>query len=141
LASGEAEPTIGVLNEAGSSDRSDEQLQTHLKSRRAHLALSWLYGLIALMLLALPFVARSGEEGLRPGDVARALVFPLFFFVLAALHHLVSRGAKERRRWARIGSIVLGCLLLPAVPLGTLIGVYLLRNSSWEPRSEVALGG
>lgn len=140
LEGGEGEAAIGALSEAGRSDRSDEQLQPHLKSRRVHLALSWLY-IIALMLLALPFVARSGEEGLPPGDVARALVFPLFFFVLAALHHVVSRGARERKRWARIGSIVLACLLLPGVPVGTLIGVYLLRNSSWQPRAEVALGG
>lgn len=137
----DGEAMLGALNEPGSSDRSGEQLQPHLKSRRVHSALSWLYGLIALMLLALPFVARSGEEGFQPGEVAMAFAFPLFFFVLAALHHVVSRGAKQRKRWARIGSIVLACLLLPGVPVGTLIGVYLLRNSSWEPRSEVALGG
>ncbi len=136
---GEGEATPGALNEASVSDRSDERLQPHLKSLRVHRVLSWLYGLIALMLLALPFVARAGEEGLRPRVVAMAFVFPLFFFALAALHHVVSRGATERKRWARIGSIVLACLLLPGVPVGTLIGVYLLRNSSWDP-PEVALG-
>lgn len=138
---GEGQATLGPLNEAGSPDRSDEHLQPHLKSRRVHRVLSWLYGLIALMLLALPFVAGDGEEGLHPGEVAMAFAFPLFFFALASLHHVVSRGAKERKRWARIGSIVLACLLLPGVPVGTFIGVYLLRNSSWEPRSEVAPGG
>ena len=133
------ETTTEALNDPGGPDRSDEHLQHNFKSARVHRVLSWLYGLIALMLLALPYVARTGE-GLRPGEVARAFAFPLFFFALAVLHHVVSRGAKGRKRWARIGSIILACLLLPGVPVGTLIGVYLLRNSSWEPRSEVARG-
>lgn len=134
------EATVDTLTDGGSSDRSDESLPSHLKSRRVHLALSCLYGLIALMLLALPFVARSGDDGFGRGDVAKAFAFPPFFFVLAALHHVVSRGARKRKRWARIGSIALACVLLPGVPLGTLIGVYLLRNSSWEASSEVAVG-
>lgn len=134
------ETTVGALNGAGTSDRSDEQLQPHLKSRRVHQLLSWLYGMIALMLLALPFVAGAGEA-MRAGEVAKASAFPLFFFALAALHHVVSRGAKKRQRWARIASIVLACLLLPGAPVGTVIGVYLLRNSSWDRRSDVTLDG
>lgn len=115
----------------GHPDRPDEQMQPHLKSSRVHQVLSWLYGLIALMLLTLPFVAGTGKE-LNARQIAMAFVFPLFFLALAVLHHVISRGAKKRKRWARIGSIVLACLLLPAVPVGTLIGVYLLRNGSWE---------
>lgn len=138
-AGGEATPQL--WSDAGTPDRSDEPLPPHMKSRGAHIALSWLYGLTALMLLTLPYVAQTGEEGLRPDEVAKAFIFPLFFFALAVLHHVVSRGAKKRKRWARVGSIILACLLVPAVPLGTLVGVYLLRNSSWEPRSELAAGG
>jgi hypothetical protein len=133
--------TSGALNDPRRPDRSDELMQPHVKSWRVHRVLSWLYGLIALMLLALPFVARTGEEGLLPAEMAIAFSFPLFFFVLALFHHFVSRGAKERKRWARIGSIILACLLLPGVPVGTIIGVYLLRNSSWESGSAVASGG
>lgn len=129
--------TSGALNDPGRQDRSDELMQPHVRSWRAHRALSWLYGLIALMLLALPYVARTGQEGLLPAEMAIALSLPLFFFALAILHHFVARGAKERKRWARIGSIVLACLLLPGVPVGTIIGVYLLRNGSWEPGSAV----
>lgn len=133
--------TSEALNDPHRSERPDELTQPHVKSWRVHRILSWLYGLIALMLLALPFVARTGGEGRLSADMAIAFAFPLFFFVLAAFHHFVSRGAKERKRWARIGSIVLACLLLPGVPVGTIIGVYLLRNSSWEPRSALAPGG
>ena len=136
-----ADASSGTLNDAGDPGRPGAVTQPNIKSSRVHQILSGLYGLIALMLLALPFVARTGEEGLRSSEMAIALAIPLFFFTLTAFHYVVSRGAKERKRWARIGSIVLACLLLPGVPVGTIIGVYLLRNSSWEPRSAVAPGG
>lgn len=134
------ETTSGTLNDAARPDRSRELVQAHVKSSRAHRILSGLYGLIALMLLALPYVASSGEEELHSADIAIAFAVPLFFFALATFHHLVSRGAKGRKRWARIGSIILACLLLPGIPVGTIVGVYLLRNSSWEPDSAVAPG-
>ena len=41
------------------------------------------------MMLALPFVAGTGEEELQPTEIAKAFAFPLFFFVLFALHQLV----------------------------------------------------
>jgi hypothetical protein len=133
------ESTLEGVEDAGRPDRPDEPLQPHLKSWRVHQALACLYGLIMLMLLALPFVAETGKE-LDAGQIARAFVFPLFFFALAVVHHVVSRGAKKRKRWARAGSIVLACLLLPAVPVGTLVGVYLLRNGSWEAGRDGPVG-
>lgn len=134
------EPTQEPVKDAGLADRPHEQLEPHLKSWRVHQVLAWLYGLVVLMLLALPFVARTGEEELNARETAMAFVFPVFFFALAFLHHVVSRGAKKRKRWARIGSIILACLLVPAVPVGTLIGVYLLRNGSWGASRHGAVG-
>lgn len=115
-----------------------EIVQPNIKSCRVHRGMSVLYGLIALMLLALPYVARTGNEGLSSTEMAIAASVPAFFFALAAFHYFVSRGAKERKRWARMGSIILACSLLPGVPVGTIIGVYLLRNSSWNRDSAVA---
>lgn len=132
--------TSGPLPDPGHQDLSEEVVQPNIKSWRVHRVLSGLYGLIALMLLALPYVARTGNEGLRSAEMAIASSVPLFFFALATFHHFVSRGAKERKRWARIGSIILACSLLPGVPVGTIIGVYLLRNSSWTRDSAVAPG-
>lgn len=130
--------TSTAFSEVSSRDGVDEPLQAHLKSYRVHRVLSWLHGLVALMLFALPFVARADREGLRPGELAAAFILPLFFFFLAAFHHLVARGARMRKRWARVGSIALACLMLPGVPVGTIIGVYLLRNRSWEAGSSGA---
>ena len=102
--------------------------------------MSALYGLIALMLLALPHTAQDDNERFSYGEMAIASIVPLFFFALAAFHHVVARGAKQRKRWARIGSIILACSLLPGVPVGTILGVYLLRNRSWNHDAAVAPG-
>jgi cytochrome bd-type quinol oxidase subunit 2 len=120
------------------ADDPEDTTEAHMKSWRVHRILSWLYGLIALMLLALPFAILAADEALSSGELIRAFVFPALFVALFVLHYLVSRGARERKPWARIGSIILACLLVPGIPLGTIIGVYLLVNSSWQTRSAAA---
>jgi uncharacterized BrkB/YihY/UPF0761 family membrane protein len=110
-------------------------MEAHLKSWRVHRILSWLYGFIALMLFTLPYLVLTGDDHPGSRDIVVAFAIPAIFVVLFLLHHFVSRGAKARKPWARIGSIILACLLLPGIPLGTIIGVYLLTNSSWQSDS------
>ena len=129
---GGRDTTLEAANDAAAPKPSDEHVQAHMKSSRAHRLVSWLYGFIAIMLLGFPYVAWTDNEALGSREMAVAWSIPLFFFGLAISHHFVSRGAENQKRWARIGSILLACLLLAGVPIGTFIGVYLLRNSSWE---------
>ena len=51
-------------------------------------------------------------------------------------------GARRRRQWARRASIVMCILMLPGVPIGTVIGVYLLFYlwDGWpEPREYASV--
>lgn len=103
-------------------------MEKHIKVARVHRALSWFYGLITLLLLTL--LLTSGHE-----------ISPLGFgFILAifggifALHHFTAQGARDTKPWARKTSIGIALFMLPGFPIGTLIGIYLLRNTrgDWE---------
>jgi len=115
-------------------------MEAHLKSSRAHRALSWLYALLTLLSLLLPYAALTQGEVRSIGFVAKTLVFPAFFGGIFVIHHLVARGARERKEWARIASRIIAAFTCLAFPLGTIIGVYLFVNSSWhKPSEEVAV--
>lgn len=112
-------------------------MEAHLKSSRAHRALSWLYALVALISLLVPYAALTQGEDRSIGFVARTLFFPMFFSGIFVIHHLVARGAKERKEWARIASRIIAAITCLAFPLGTIIGIYLFVNSLWRTPSEV----
>jgi hypothetical protein len=112
-------------------------MEAHLKSSRAHSALSWLYALVALISLLLPYAALTQGPDRSIGLLAKTLLFPMFFGGIFVIHHLVARGAKERTEWARIASRIIAAITCLAFPLGTIIGVYLFVNSSWRKPSEV----
>lgn len=100
---------------------------------RTHRALAWLYGIIGLAVIT---ATAMGPEKL---DGVGTLVLLLFFGLLFALHMAIAKACLAGKRWGRIASIAVACLLLLAFPLGTLIGVYLLANC-WKPWPEPAAG-
>lgn len=112
-------------------------MEAHLKSSRAHRALSWLYALVTLLSLLLPYAALTQGVDRSIGFVVKTLFFPMFFSGIFVIHHLVARGAKERKEWARTASRIIAAITCLAFPLGTIIGIYLFVNSSWRKPSEV----
>jgi len=48
---------------------------------------------------------------------------------LAALHGTAAYGARRKRHWARTLSRVLAFMLFPAIPLGTVFSMSILRNT------------
>jgi hypothetical protein len=113
-------------------------MEAHLKSSRAHRALSWLYGVIALMSLFVPYAAFTQGVDRSIASVAKTLFSPVFFGSIFVIHHLVAQGAKDRKEWARIASRIIAATTCLAFPLGTIIGIYLFVNSSWREPWEVA---
>lgn len=91
-----------------------------------------LYHAIALIIGVLVFFLLSGI-GILSGNAPAAGVLGLigvaiavFMTVLAAPGLLAGFGLLARRKWGRILAIILGCLHLLEVPIGTALGVYTL---------------
>ena len=49
-------------------------------------------------------------------------------FLSGALALIVAAGITRRRAWGRIGGFVLGGLLLPLLPVGTILGLFVLTG-------------
>src|ERR1041384_994572 len=45
---------------------------------------------------------------------------------LCVLYLVIGKAVKEHKPWGRVAGIVLGVLLLSGIPIGTIIGAYLL---------------
>ncbi len=84
-----------------------------------------LYGSLVLRL--------TGEEHALLGSALLGGL-GLFIFALAflsgALDLLVAAGISRRKAWGRIGGFVLGGLMLPLLPIGTILGLFVLTGLS-----------
>jgi hypothetical protein len=96
----------------------------------AHRAIAVGYALIAAL------IAFAGARE-HDGSVGFALGLAFVFALIAALHGAIAFGAARRNPTARAASVALACLMLFGFPIGTLIGVYLLRNRNWAPEGNV----
>ena len=65
----------------------------------------------------------------HPG-VITVILFLAFSFIFLA----VGKASKEHKNWARTAGIVLGTIVLPVFPIGTVIGPFILwyRIKGWE---------
>jgi uncharacterized membrane protein len=84
--------------------------------------------LLAFLLSALG-IGLSGETG--SGIVASifgmiGLVIAIIVGALTAFMFLTAKGISDKKDWAKIAGIVLGILGLTNVPLGTILGIFIL---------------
>lgn len=104
---------------------------------RAHWILATLYGLIAAVMIGVLYraIASPGAND----SVLGASAVLVFVSGLAAIHIVIARGAQGQRRWARTASRIVAFLLFPAVPVGTGLALYMLRNTRpdrWAHRQQ-----
>lgn len=100
-----------------------------LKVFRAHRALAFFYALIGVASVAVMSLASRGQFALE--FLPMAMLFGLIF----AVHWFTAQACKQGKQGGRVASIVIACLMLLGFPLGTLIGIYLLVNTS-KPWTE-----
>jgi hypothetical protein len=84
-----------------------------------------LYGSLVLHL--------TGDEHALLGSAilgSLGLVLIILAFLLGAVALLVAAGISRRQTWGRIGGLVLGALMLPLFPVGTILGLFVLSGLS-----------
>lgn len=100
----------------------------HLKAMGVHRILAIFYGAITALMAAIFYSSSGGWSG--------ATEILVFLGGIATVHALVALGAARANPLAQGTSALVGILMLFGFPIGTVIGIYLLRNSSWN-KSEV----
>ena len=109
-------------------------MSNHVSAANAHRTLAGVY-FLGFALLAVFLLAATAT----PPDVALTVsIVPAVLFI--GVHMLIARGADACKPWARTASIVIGVLCLPAFPIGTGLGIWLLSNSltPWTPEKKYA---
>jgi hypothetical protein len=109
-------------------------MEYQARAAHAHRTVAGIHCVIAAM------AAIFGYLMTRDAPLLGALAMAIPFTGLAAVHFTVAASAEQCRPWARTASTVLGVLMLPLIPLGTAIGLYLLMNArgDWAPRQRLS---
>ena len=108
-------------------------MDTHVKVLGVLQLLLSGFGVLGAFVLMLIFGGTMGIVG-ASGDPDAHFAIPIigitgmalvgFLLLMSIPGFAVGIGLLKRRRWARIGGIVLSILELMAIPFGTVIGVY-----------------
>ena len=105
-----------------------------------YLILAWLYliGFViaGIIMMALGGAAgATGEEGAAAGFAVGAGM-GVFFIIMGVvgflLYFFTSKGVATGKNWGKILAIILGILMLPSIPIGTILGIVILININNE---------
>lgn len=72
-------------------------------------------------------VASSAAGG---SILAGFLGLPLIIFgtILFILYIIIAKGIANKRNWGKVLAIIFGILMLPSIPVGTILGIFILLN-------------
>lgn len=118
-----AAPQVDVLPSNLVTSTEETIRKEHLRTEASIKSIGFLYYLSAFSLVA---VALMMLAGLRTGRDFFAMGFGVFFLLLAAAHGTIAYGLRRLKSWSRIPTIVFACLGLLSVPVGTIVGIYIL---------------
>lgn len=107
-------------------------MANHVRAAHAHRMLAGIYCVV--MVIAAIFIFAA--VGNNPGMVAAMVAAPLS--ILAAAHFIV--GSMADRCTGRTASILLGAVTMLSVPIGTVMGIYILKYSlaEWVPEKRLS---
>ena len=97
-----------------------------------HRVIAWIYGVLGTIItLVIVFAGGSGGLGVT-------LAIGGFFAAIVLLHSALAAGARNRNDVAKVGSVVVGVLMLFGFPIGTIVGGMLIYNGvqNWPPRRD-----
>jgi len=99
-----------------------EELSPRRKAARIFRLLSWLQIILCILILVAILIPTISEGRNPVGPLAIGMVF----LIIPWLYRKLAAGIDAKREWARTVGIIVGVLMLAGVPIGTLIGGYLL---------------
>ncbi|MFC3815345.1 hypothetical protein [Lysobacter sp. GCM10012299] len=107
-------------------------MANHVRAAHAHRMVAGIYCVV--MVLAAIFVFAA--VGNNPAMVAASIAAPLA--ILAAAHFVVGNSAD--RCSGRTASLVLGAVTMLVVPIGTVMGIYIVKYSlgEWVPEKRLS---
>ena len=100
-----------------------------------HRAIAWFYGVIGVISAAVvAFMDSNNDRGGIGVGIGIGIV--LVVGAIVALHAMLAIGARKRSDASKVGSVIVGVLMLFGFPLGTIIGGLLIYNSvqNWPPK-------
>ncbi len=86
-----------------------------------------LFGL--MMLLIGGAAGLSGEEGAAMGFAVGAgtgILILIFGVVFGILYLITAKGIANKKNWGKILGIIFAILMLPSIPVGTVLGIVIL---------------
>lgn len=88
--------------------------------------------IVIMALLGLRMLFGPNSEDAKAGFLG-LLVLPL-----AAIHYFAARGVKAGMEWGRTLSRIIATIMLIGVPIGTMIGIYIYRQTGkrWQRGQE-----
>ena len=100
-----------------------------------HRTLAWFYGVLGVAIAAIFVLSGTHEWGVVTGVIA-------LFGAVVAVHATLAIGARHRNDAAKVGSVIVGVLMLFGFPIGTIVGGYLIYNGAqeWPPRRSPQAG-
>jgi hypothetical protein len=84
---------------------------------------------LLIFILGSAVLGLSGDEHALLGSVILGgLGIAIFCItaVLGVIYLLTARGIANKKNWAKVLGIILGILLLPGIPVGTVLGIFIL---------------
>lgn len=80
-------------------------------------------------------IGTSGQEGAGIGSLitgTMGLILMVIVIGLGIVYLITAKGISEKKNWAKTVGIILGVLSLPNVPLGTILGIFILLGLMGE---------
>jgi len=108
-------------------------MDRNLRAYQAHRILAYVYGIGTF---GYALFAHFRPNWLTPELKLFGLIVPMLFVI----HVVAASGSARVEPWARWLSLLMGVLLLFAVPIGTAFGLFLLW-AAWKPWEEKGLPG
>ena len=96
--------------------------------------LGWIKIVVAIIFLLIfvfggALIGTSGSQGAVAGGAifgVVGLVVAIFMAALGVVHIITAKGVADKKNWAKIVGIIIGILDIPNIPIGTILGIFIL---------------